>query len=88
MIINHIDLPYGFNVGSREPIDARFILSQADMAKVGDATQGDEFALPRCPEHYFVLCEDDGHFNPLFVDGCETSVAHDGSNLYQPASHA
>lgn len=60
MIINHIDLPYGFNVGSREPIDARFILSKADMAKVGDATQGEEFALARWPYHYFVLCEDDG----------------------------
>ena len=68
MIINHIDLPYGFNVGSREPIDARFILSKADMAKVGDATQGDEFALPRWPEHYFVLCEDDGQIYEFHKD--------------------
>ena len=68
MIINHIDLPYGFNVGSREPIDARFILSKADMAKVGDATQGDEYALPRWPEHYFVLCEDDGQIYEFHQD--------------------
>ena len=68
MIINHIDLPYGFNVGSREPIDARFILSQADMAKVGDASQGDEYALARWPEHYFVLCEDDNQIYEFHKD--------------------
>ena len=68
MIINHIDLPYGFNVGSREPIDARFILSKADMAKVGDATQGEEFALARWPYHYFVLCEDDGQIYEFHHD--------------------
>ena len=45
-----INLGMGFKVGNMEPIDARFIMSQAEMLAVTPATQ---------PDVYFCVCSDD-----------------------------
>ena len=45
-----INLGMGFKVGNMEPIDARFIMSKADMLAVTPATQ---------PDVYFCVCSDD-----------------------------
>ena len=45
-----INLGMGFKVGNMEPIDARFIMSKAEMLAVTPATQ---------PDVYFCVCSDD-----------------------------
>ena len=45
-----INLGMGFKVGNMEPIDARFVMSKAEMLAVTPATQ---------PDIYFCVCSDD-----------------------------
>ena len=45
-----INLGMGFKVGNMEPIDARFVMSKAEMLAVTPATQ---------PDVYFCVCSDD-----------------------------
>lgn len=46
-----IQLPSGFMVGSREPIDNRLILTKAEMLAMSEAIM---------PDVYFAICKDDG----------------------------
>lgn len=46
-----IILPQGFNIASKEPIDARLVLTKEQMATVKDTLM---------PQVYFTICLDDG----------------------------
>ena len=53
-------VPYGFEPTAYEPIDARIILTKAQMKDIiGDEAAGSDFAMP---EVYFALCIDDGQW--------------------------
>ena len=46
-----IQLPQGFKINSREPIDVRFILTKTEMLAINESTM---------PDIYFAICKDDG----------------------------
>lgn len=46
-----INLPQGFKVGAAEAVDARLILSKAEMKNTKDSLM---------PSFYFAVCSDDG----------------------------
>lgn len=46
-----IQLPSGFMIGSREPIDNRLVLTKAEMLAMSEAIM---------PDVYFAVCKDDG----------------------------
>lgn len=46
-----IQLPSGFMIGSREPIDNRLVLTKAEMLALSEAIM---------PDVYFAICKDDG----------------------------
>lgn len=50
-----IPFAQGFQIGSAELIDTRFLLTKAEMAQI--LTQP-----TRWPEYYFCICKDDGKF--------------------------
>lgn len=46
-----IQLPQGFKVNAKEPIDVRLILTKAEMLIINDSIM---------PDMYFAICKDDG----------------------------
>lgn len=46
-----IQLPSGFMIGSREPVDNRLVLTKAEMLAMSEAIM---------PDVYFTICKDDG----------------------------